>query len=637
MDEQLEGILSLATFSAHFTFLSRFLLAALALMILVRCIISLLREQYEPEVWGYLSLPNAAKIALYHWENVIGRAKNADVIMNYPSLSRNHLALIRDDKANWLAIDLGSKSGSSLNGTPFVGKTRVKKGDVLDLGGVEVVLQDFRAEELGALSSYRTKPGLNIWPSGTFFFLSLFQLVLGLQLSLATAHRFSIQIPLGFLGLMLLMWAYFLIIRLSGRRGFEMESLAFLLSSIGLGVIATRSPDEVLQGLSFIVAGVVFFVVICWILRDLRWAKRFRYPIAIGGVLFLAVGLMFGATIGGATRWLRLGSFSVQPSEFVKIAFIFAGAQTLDRLFSRRNLYMFIAFSAVCIGILALMNDFGSAAVFFVAFLVIAYLRSGDFATIALSLASLGIGGFLALSIRPHVAARFATWGNAWETPFGAGMQQVRTMSSVASGGLFGLGGGNGVLRNVVAADTDMVFGLVAEELGLIVAFICIIAIIVLAIFSIRSATSARSSFYVITACAAITMFLTQITLNVFGSLDVIPFTGMTFPFVSRGGSSMLASWGLLAFIKAADTRQNASIAIKRNRKAEKAYRKSGWGVEDDFEAEDEFAYPDDTQPYEEDDYYEDDLFYEDNIEEGYPQEYAPLEEGIDPRYFEDR
>ena len=625
MEEQLQGIYALAGFSAHFTFLSRFLLVALALMILTRCVISLLREHYDPEIWGYLSLPNTAKIALYHWENVIGRAKNADVVMQYPSLSRNHLALIRDDKAQWTAIDLGSKAGTNLNGAPLYGKTKVKKGDVLDLGGVEVVLQDFRAEELGAQSTYRTKPGLNIWPSGTFFFLTLFQFILGLQLTLANLHRFSVQIPLGFLGMIALMWAYFLLIRATGRRGFEMESLAFLLSTIGLGVIATRNPDDVLQGLAFIAAGVVFFVIICWILRDLRWVKRFRYPIAIGGILFLAAGLVFGVEIGGATRWLRFGGFSIQPSEFVKIAFIFAGAQTLERLFSRRNLYLFIAYSAACIGILALMNDFGSAAVFFAAFLVIAFLRSGDFATIALSLASLGIGGFLALTIRPHVAARFATWGNAWESPWGVGMQQTRTMSSVASGGLFGLGAGNGVLKDVVAADTDMVFGIVAEELGLIVAFICIVSIIVLGIFSIRSATSARSSFYVITAGAAVTMFLTQITLNVFGSLDIIPFTGMTFPFVSRGGSSMVASWGLLAFIKATDNRQNASITVKRNRKAEKAYRRASYAEDIYDESEYETEAFDDYEPIFEDEY---DDIYETQAEQ--------LEGGIDPWYFDD-
>ena len=118
------------------------------------------------------------------------------------------------------------------------------------------------------------------------------------------------------------------------------------------------------------------------------------------------------------------------------------------------------------------------------------------------------------------------------------------------------------------AADADMVFGVVAEELGLIIAIICMLVIVLFAFFAIRSSAAARSSFYVIAAGAAVTMFLTQTILTVFGALDVIPFTGVTFPFVSRGGSSMLVSWGMLAFIKAADTRQNASLAVRLDRRA---------------------------------------------------------------------
>ena len=626
--ELLERTLAMMGFFSYVTFFSRFLLPALALVILTRCVTSLLRETQEPEVWGYLSLPNASRVALYHWENVIGRAKSADVVLNYPSISRSHLALMRDDKARWTAIDLGSKGGLTVNGARVEGQASVKKGDVLGLGGVELALLDLRLEELGAQSLQRTKPGRSIWPSGTFFFISLFQLVLILQLSIANIQRFTLQIPLSFLALCGMMWAYFFLVRLSGRRGFEVESLAFFLSTIGLSVIASRRPEDLFTTTMFIFAGLVLFVIICFILRDLQRAKLLRWPIIIGGIAFLAMGFLLAEELHGAQRWITIGGFTIQPSEFVKIAFIFAGAATLERLFARKNLYTFIAYSGLCVGILALMNDFGSAAVFFAAFLMISFLRSGDFSTIALSLAALVFAGFLALRIRPHVAARFANWGNVWADPWGTGFQQTRTMSSVASGGLFGLGAGNGVLKDVVAADTDMVFGIVAEELGLIVAFICIIAVVILALFAIRSSATARSSFYVIAAGAAVTMFLSQIILNVFGSLDVIPFTGITFPFLSRGGSSMVASWGLLAFIKAADTRQNASLAIKLDRKAKRAAVREGYGDGGFYDGEDDDGYTE-----------EEDYDFSHSFEEEYedPGEAAePLEGGIDPQFFWD-
>lgn len=607
-------------FFPYITFLSRFLLPALALVVLVRCIRSLLRETYEPEIWGYLSLPNATRVALYHWENIIGRAKNADLVLNYPTLSRNHAALIRDDKARWSAIDLGSKAGITINGRRVEGSAPVEQGDVLSLGGVEVALLDLHPAERGAQSMSRTKPGRWLTPSGTFLFLTVFQMLLAVQLSISSLDNFNIQVPLGFLALMGMMWGYFFFVRSLGRTGFEVEALAFLICSVGMSVIATSAPDEMLQAVAFMFAGLVFFVVICVILRDLRWAKRWRYPIAIGGVLFLAFGYVFAVEINGARRWIEIGSFTLQPSEFVKIAFIFAGAASLERLFSRKNLILFIVYSGMCVGILALMNDFGSAAVFFAAFLMIAYLRSGDMATIALSLSGLGFAGFFAFQVRPHIANRFAIWGNAWAEPYGTGMQQVRTMSSTASGGLFGLGAGEGVLHRVFAADADMVFGLVAEELGLILAFICIAAIVTLAVFAIRASSTARSSFYVIAAGATVTMFLTQVILNVFGSLDVIPFTGLTFPFLSRGGSSMLASWGMLAFIKAADNRQNASLAVKLNRRDIREAKSIDWD-EEETEYDEEAGY--------------DDYDYDHGYEEEHEAHPQPLEGGLDPTYFD--
>ncbi|MCL2368401.1 MAG: FtsW/RodA/SpoVE family cell cycle protein, partial [Oscillospiraceae bacterium] len=547
-------------------------------------------------------------------------AKNADVTLNYPTLSRNHLALVRDDKSKWTAFDLGSKGGITVNGSAVVGKAQVKTGDVLGLGGVDVALLDLEPEELGAQSLSRTKPGRWLKPSGTFFFLTLFQAVLAVQHTFANADGFILQIPLGFLMLTAIMWGYFFFVRSMGRTGFEVEAMAFFLCSVSMSVIATSNPHELLRTAGLVFGGVILFIFVCYILRDLRWAKRWRWPIAILGILFLAVGFLLADEVHGARRWIQIGTFTLQPSEFVKVAFIFAGAASLERLFTRRNLFLFIAYSGLCVGILALMNDFGSAAVFFATFLVIAFLRSGDWTTITLAVAALGFGGFLALQIRPHIANRFANWGNVWADPYGAGMQQVRTLSSTASGGLFGLGAGEGTLYRVFAADADMVFGVVAEELGLLVAIMCIAVIVGFGVFVVRSSTTARSSFYAIAAGATVTIFLSQMILNVFGSLDVIPFTGITFPFLSRGGSSMLASWGLLAFIKAADTRQNASLAVKLDRKA---IRQAG-NVEcyDDYDtdADHDDEYGDMYEPY--------DVHEADMQEPEYP------DSGIDSRYF---
>ena len=238
----------------------------------------------------------------------------------------------------------------------------------------------------------------------------------------------------------------------------------------------------------------------------------------------------------------------------------------MERLFHRRNLTLFIVLTGICIGLLGLMSDFGTAAVFFVTFLVIAYLRSGDFATLSLICGGAVFGAGIVVKFKPYILGRFAAWGHAWEDASGGGYQQTRTMSAAASGGLLGMGGGEGWLHRVPAADTDLVFGIICEEWGLLIALFAAGSIAALAFFTVRACRAARSSFYCLAACAAGSLLVFQTCLNVFGSVDMLPLTGVTFPFVSNGGSAMMSAWGLLAFLKATDTREHASFAIRRRK-----------------------------------------------------------------------
>ena len=307
------------------------------------------------------------------------------------------------------------------------------------------------------------------------------------------------------------------------------------------------------------------FLLIGWSLRDLERAKKCRYLAVIAGVGFLVITLLFGQEYYGAKNWLIIGGMSLQPSELSKVCFVFAGASTMDRIMQKRNIILFIGYSVVICGCLALMNDFGTALIFFCAFLMIAYLRSGSVGTVALAITALGFAGVIALKIAPHALSRFVTWRHVWEDPFNKGYQQTRAMMCVASGGLFGLGPGKGMLQNIFAADSDIVFATISEEWGLIMAVLSVACIVSLAFFSIRTAQLARSAFYSIGACTAAGILVVQATLNCLGTLDILPFTGVPFPILSNGGTSMMGAWGLLAFVKAADTRQNASFAVRLN------------------------------------------------------------------------
>lgn len=141
-----------------------------------------------------------------------------------------------------------------------------------------------------------------------------------------------------------------------------------------------------------------------------------RIPVAVIALAFLALNLVAGQSKYGATLWIQIGSLSIQPSEIVKVAYIYFGAASLEHLFRTRNLIVFIVFSALCVIVLGLLGDFGTALIFFMTFLVISFMRSGSIATVALAITGAAMGGFLIFTIKPHVASRFAAWGQFGRT-----------------------------------------------------------------------------------------------------------------------------------------------------------------------------------------------------------------------------
>lgn len=547
-----------------------YLAPVLGVLILWRCAKPLLRFRREPETWAWLVMPDGQQLPVTHWENIIGRGRGCDIVVNLSTVSRNHAVLTRYDDGSWSLTDIGSRGAVSVNGKT-VDICALQYGDVISLGGVEMVLAPTTAEEVEEQKYYRTRPAAIASPGLTLVILTVFQLLTALQFWMNGKEEAIATVVLGFLAVIGLEWLLFMALKIMRRSSFEVETLAFFLSTIGLSVIASSAPTEVTKQLICIAGGIFIYLLIGWSMRDLNRAKRFRYLAAVAGLLLLAANLVLGREINGAKNWIQIGSMSFQPSELVKLCFLYVGASTMDRIVTKRNMLSFIIYSAAICGCLALMNDFGTALIFFVALVVICLMRSGSFSALALlgTVVCCGVLLLLVIDIPPHVLRRFSTWGHAWDDPLNGGYDQVKAMTCIASGGLFGLGAGNGAFRYyVMAADTDYVFAFVCEEWGLIMGLLPVLAIILLGVFVARSAAIGRSSFYTIGACAAVAIMMTQTILNVFGTMDILPMTGVTFPFVSNGGSSMLSSWGLLAFIKAADTRQNASFAV-RTAKAE--------------------------------------------------------------------
>ncbi len=538
----------------------RYLAPILGGLLLIRCLKSLLTFRREPEIWAWLCLEGDRKLPVTHWENVIGRHKRSDIVIDFPTVSRNHAVLTRYDDGSWTIQDTDSKDGVLVNGKK-VSICVLSPEDTITIGGINMALQPISAKQEKRLAQLRTKASGIPDSFANLMLLTVFQVVACMAFLLQGGDGLG-SVVLGFGGIVACQWLLMLFYFIIRRTSFEVETIAFFLCTMGMTAIATVKPGEAGKQLVAMLLGIAVFLTVGWSLRDLERAKVVRRVAAVAGVGFLLITLLFGQEYYGAKNWVVIGGISLQLSELSKLCFVYVGASTMDRILNKRNLIAFIAYSVVLCGCLALMNDFGTALIFFCAFLVIAFMRSGSIGTLGLACTSLGFAGVLALKIAPHALRRFTIWRNVWSDPLGAGYQQTRSLMCIASGGLLGLGPGQGWMKNMFAADSDVVVATLSEEWGLIMVIIMVLCVLGLGVFAVRSSAVARSSFYTIGGCTAAAILLVQVMLNALGTVDVLPLTGVTFPFVSNGGSSMMAAWGLLAFIKAADTRQNASFAV---------------------------------------------------------------------------
>lgn len=389
-------------------------------------------------------------------------------------------------------------------------------------------------------------------------FLSVFQMITGFCAGFRANDDYKTIVVIAMALFVITEWVYLIIFYTAlHRRNFELELLAFFLCGTGLAAGGSINAMAAFKQYFMILAGILIFVFMVFLLGNLELCMKLRRWVAVAAILLLILNLVLGKSKNGANNWVEIAGFTFQPSEFVKVAFIFVGAATLEKIQTSKNIFAFIGFSVACVGALILIKDLGTALVFFVTFLIIAFMNSGDIKTIILAIASAVMGAGIVVKYKSYVTARFSVYRHVFDKEFynGSGFQQTRTLVGLASGGLFGLGIGHGNVRRVAFSSTDLIFGVICEEWGFIFGIILVLTFVFIAISALVNSIAARSTFYSIAAVAGAGMFLFQAALNIFGITDVLPLTGVTLPFVSQGGSSMMCCWGVLAFIKASDVR----------------------------------------------------------------------------------
>lgn len=567
MDIDVEAILSMI--SNFYLLPMRFVFVLLAIGILRHLGKLMLWHGQSQYILAVLDVEESAiRLPITHYEITIGRSKSCDVVIPLAYISRQHAVLTMTSEGMWRIRDTKSSGGIFVNGEPLGPDALIGIGDEMTLSGVRMVLMPASESDASAIIQQRRERRSKWYYKLLAFFipkkkkparlntalryLNLFQIFAFIQLFLTADQEYYLPLAISFVFLFLIPWIYKPIAKRLGIKNMAAEAAAFYLTTMGICSTASAAPDSLYKQLGAIVLGLIIFCVMCGILKNLNIVMKLRRYAGAASFLVLAANIVFGANINGQRNWIRLGSITIQPSEFVKILFIFTGAATLEWLLTTKNLTTLVIYAGGCIGCLFVMGDFGTALIFFFTFIVLTYMTTGDVRAIVLTCVIAAMGATLILYFKPYILDRFSTWRNVWSDLDDTGYQQTRALMAIASGGLLGLGGGNGFVKRVYAADTDIVVGVVAEEWGMIIALTIVACYIFFMVVAMRSHQTSFSSYYVIAACAAAALFLFQAALNIFGTTDILPITGVTLPFVSNGGSSMSASWGLLSFITAA-------------------------------------------------------------------------------------
>lgn len=346
--------------------------------------------------------------------------------------------------------------------------------------------------------------------------------------------------------------------------------IVFMLSSIGIAFITRVNPNLAMNQIVWLFLGIILMISVLAFVRDLKKLALYKYTFMIVGLIFLLSPLIpgLGQEILGSRIWIHIGPFSFQPGELAKIFIILflAGylAQNREMLsvFTQRIgpfsipdlrtvaplLFMWL----IALFVVIFEKDLGSALVFFFIFLIMLYATTGKKFYLVIGLGLALLGGFGAWMLFDHVQIRVATWLDPFADAQGKGYQLVQTLFALADGGLFGVGIGRGMASDIIPiVESDFIFAPIAEESGLLGAAGLLLLYLSFAIRGLVSAARAKTDVASFIACGMTSMIILQAFIIVGGVTRLIPLTGLTLPFISQGGSSLLASMIAVGFFAA--------------------------------------------------------------------------------------
>lgn len=337
-------------------------------------------------------------------------------------------------------------------------------------------------------------------------------------------------------------------------RFFPADKLLLAIANFlcALGVLVLYSTDRGagtsrgLQQAMYYGVGIVVMLVCILLVRYMRHWRFFIKLVMLGAAALLVLPLAIGTEQYGATNWINIGGTSLQPSEMVKLALLLI----LSHYMSRRRFLPWFAFAVFALLILMLQQDLGTALIYYITTLFVFYAATGNLPVTGLGLLGGGGAAVAGYIMFAHVKKRVAIWRNPWIYYETSGYQIVQMLMAIASGGLFGVGLGLGAPRVIPVYFTDCIFAVICEQFGVIFGALVLVMYVILILRGTSIASAARHSFHALLAIGATVMLGVQTFIIIGGVLKLIPLTGVTMPFVSYGGTSLVSCMGLIGLLQ---------------------------------------------------------------------------------------
>ena len=373
----------------------------------------------------------------------------------------------------------------------------------------------------------------------------------------------SLSVPLGLCAAFA--FAHLAIRRLAPGADPALLPIVLLLSGVGIAFVTRLAPDEAVRQVIWLFVSVAAMVITLIAVPNLDELAEYKYTMGIAGVILLIMPMIFGVEINGSKLWLKLGPFSFQPGELSKIliilclaAYLAENRELLSASMRRfgpitlpRGRMLLPVFTMWGMSILVVIfeRDLGSALLLFTFFVTMLYVCTGRVSYVVVSLLLLALGAFMCFNLFDHVHTRVEIWLDPFKDARGKGYQIVQSLYSLADGGLIGTGIGKGMPTLIPEVKSDCIFSAIGEECGLLGGSAVLIAYMLFAIRGFATAARAKSDVSSFTAAGLTAAITVQAFLIVAGVTKLLPLTGITLPFMSQGGSSLLASFILVGLL----------------------------------------------------------------------------------------